>query len=95
MKTPNIDLLDIHDRYVDGKINLEQAIKETRVILPLDDHKIEELLLTLERENVVQFPSREEEEEDKSCENIVFTLDSSNLFGTVTLEGEDDPDEGA
>ena len=94
MKTPNIDLLDIHDRYVDGKINLEQAIKETRVILPLDDHKIEELLLTLERENVVQFPSREEEE-DKSCENIVFTLDSSNLFGTVTLEGEDDPDEGA
>ena len=95
MKTPNIDLLDIHDRYVDGKINLEQAIKETRVILPLDDCKIEELLLTLERENVVQFPSREEEEEDKSCENIVFTLDSSNLFGTVTLEGEDDPDEGA
>ena len=95
MKTPNIDLLDIHDRYVDGKINLEQAIKETRVILPLEDHKIEELLLSLERENVVQFPSREEEEEDKSCENIVFTLDSSNLFGTVTLEGEDDPDESA
>tara|TARA_E500000318_G_scaffold10645_1_gene9405 strand:+ start:1910 stop:2197 length:288 start_codon:yes stop_codon:yes gene_type:complete len=95
MKTPNIDLLDIHDRYVDGKINLEQAIKETRVLLPLEDHKIEELLLSLERENVVQFPSREEEEEDKSCENIVFTLDSSNLFGTVTLEGEDDPDESA
>lgn len=94
MKTPNIDLLDIHDRYVDGKINLEQAIKETRVLLPLEDHKIEELLLSLERENVVQFPSREEEE-DKSCENIVFTLDSSNLFGTVTLEGEDDPDESA
>ena len=39
MKTPNIDLLDIHDRYVDGKINLEQAIKETRVLLPLEDHK--------------------------------------------------------
>lgn len=94
MKTPNIDLLDIHDRYVDGKINLEQAIKETRVFLPLEDHKIEELLLTLERENVVQFPSREEEE-DKSCENIVFTLDSSNLFSTVTLEGENDPDESA
>lgn len=94
MKTPNIDLLDIHDRYVDGKINLEQAIKETRVLLPLEDHKIEELLLSLERENVVQFPSREEEE-DKSCENIVFTLDSSNLFSTVTLEGEDDPDESA
>lgn len=94
MKTPNIDLLDIHDRYVDGKINLEQAIKETRVILPLEDSKIEELLMTLERENVVQFPSQEEEE-DKSCENIVFTLDSSNLFATVTLEGEDDPDESA
>ena len=94
MKTPNIQLLDIHDRYVDGKINLEQAIKETRVFLPLEDHKIEELLLTLERENVVQFPSREEEE-DKSCENIVFTLDSSNLFSTVTLEGENDPDESA
>ena len=94
MKTPNIQLLDIHDRYVDGKINLEQAIKETRVFLPLEDHKIEELLLTLERENVVQFPSREEEE-DKSCENIVFTLDSSDLFATVTLEGENDPDESA
>ena len=94
MKTPNIDLLDIHDRYVDGKMNLEQAIKETRVLLPLEDHKIEEPLLSLERENVVQFPSREEEE-DKSCENIVFTLDSSNLFATVTLEGEDDPDESA
>jgi hypothetical protein len=94
MKTPNIDLLDIHDRYVDGKINLEQAIKETRVILPLEDSKIEELLMTLERENVVQFPAQEEEE-DKSCENIVFTLDSSNLFATVTLEGEDDPDESA
>lgn len=93
MKTPNIDLLDIHDRYVDGKINLEQAIKETRVILPLEDSKIEELLMTLERENVVQFPAQEEE--DKSCENVVFTLDSSNLFATVTLEGEDDPDESA
>lgn len=99
MKTPNIQLLDIHDRYVEGKINMEQAVKETRQYLPLPDDKLEELLSTLERDNIVPFkkPEVDPEEDDKSCENIVFTLDSKDLYSTVTLDygNDDEPEDSA
>ena len=47
------ELLEIHDLYKDGKINLEEAICLASEHIDLSSDKIKNVFLQIERENVI------------------------------------------
>tara|TARA_R100001230_G_C5542159_1_gene72482 strand:- start:59 stop:238 length:180 start_codon:yes stop_codon:yes gene_type:complete len=47
-------LLEIHDKYQDGKINLNEAIRRAQLVLDLSEDSLEKVFTDIERNNVVK-----------------------------------------
>ena len=47
-------LLEIHDEYADGKINLKEAIRRAQFILSLPEESLEKLFKDIERNNIME-----------------------------------------
>lgn len=50
-------LLVIHDEYLEGKINLAEAIGKAQVVIDLSEASLREIFIGIERNNVVQLNS--------------------------------------
>ena len=76
------DMLTVTGLYADGKINMREA--SVALSEYLTEEEAQEMLTSLERDNVVNFPKGTVEiaEDDELCSKYVFTL---------TLEDFDDP----
>lgn len=74
------DLLTVSGLYADGKINLIEATVALSEYMT--EEEAHEMLTSLERDNVVEFPKGTIAEDDELCSKYVFTL---------TLEDFDDP----
>lgn len=70
------DMLTIVDRYESGDLNLEEAIDKISEYAPLGADRIAEILLGVERENVLKFPEPRSEivDDDEACSKSVFTF---------------------
>jgi hypothetical protein len=74
------DMLTIVDRYESGDLNLEEAIDKISTYAPLGDDRIAEILLGVERENILKFPEPRSDKEveiaddDEACSKSVFTF---------------------
>ena len=49
------ELLEVHDLYQMGKINLDEAISLAQEHIDLSSDKIKNVFLQIERENVIQY----------------------------------------
>lgn len=80
LSTESQQMLDIVDQYERGDLNMDEAIVKISDLAPIGDNRIEELLLGVERENVLKFPEprfeevEEPEEEDEACSKYIFSF---------------------
>ena len=81
LSTDSQQMLDIVDQYERGDLNMNEAIVKISDLAPIGDSRIEELLLGVERENVLKFPEprfeeveEPEEEEDEACSKYIFSF---------------------
>lgn len=76
------DMLTVTGLYAEGKINMDEA--SVALSEYMTEEEAHQMLTSLERDNVVQFPMGRMEiaEDDELCSKYVFTL---------TLEDFDDP----
>ena len=79
ISTDSQQMLDIVDQYERGDLNMNEAIVKISDLAPIGDNRIEELLLGVERENVLKFPEPrfeevEEPEEDEACSKYIFSF---------------------
>ena len=76
------DMLTIVDRYESGDLNLEEAIDKISAYAPLGADRIAEILLGVERENILKFPEPrsdiddddDDDDDDEACSKAVFSF---------------------
>jgi hypothetical protein len=70
------DMLNIVDRYESGDLNLEEAIDKISAYAPLGADRIAEILLGVERENILKFPEPRSDidDDDEACSKAVFSF---------------------
>lgn len=78
MSAETQEMLSIMDEYERGEVNLEEAVAKISQYAPLGDNAIAEILMGVERENVLKFPEPRfeevEPEDDESCSKAVFSF---------------------
>ena len=52
-------VVELCDRYINGDLNLEEAISELMEATPLDELYIRKMLLTFDRDNIFEFITEE------------------------------------
>jgi len=52
------EMLAVVDKYEDGDINLEEAVKMIQYFSSIEEAKIREILNGVERENLLKFPTK-------------------------------------
>jgi hypothetical protein len=70
------DMLTIVDQYETGDLNLEEAIDKISAYAQLGADRIAEILLGVERENILKFPEPRSEiaDDDEACSKAVFSF---------------------
>lgn len=70
------DMLTIVDQYETGDLNLEEAIEKISAYAPLGADRIAEILLGVERENVLKFPEPRSATRrfQEACSKTVFSF---------------------
>ena len=51
-------MLAVVDKYEDGELNLEEAVKMIQKFSPIEKQRIKEILNGVERENLLKFPQK-------------------------------------
>ena len=51
-------MLAVVDKYEDGELNLEEAVKMIQKFSPIEKQRIKEILNGVERENLLKFPEK-------------------------------------